>query len=220
MQTAPVGGAPATPSIAPNDALGRDEFLTLLVAQLQNQDPLSPMDGQEMAVQLAQFSSVEQLMQLNENVEAQTAANDAMAGTLATTLGSSLLGREVLAAGDLMTVPDQSTVTVDLPASGGAANVKLYDADGREVATKALGYLPGGRQEIDMSSLTSSLPDGDYRYEVEAVDADGEEVPVQHYVRAVVDGLRFGASGLVLMAGNLEIPLSELAELTEAQTNP
>ena len=217
MQTAPIGGAPATPSFEPTSALGRDEFLTLLVAQLQNQDPLSPMDGKEMAVQLAQFSSVEQLMQLNENVEAQTAANEGIANTLVTTLGSSLLGREVLAAGDLMTVPDQNEVTIDLPSSGGAATVTLYDVDGREVATKALGYLPGGRQEIDVSGLTSGLPDGSYRFEVEATDADGQDLPVQHYVRAVIDGLRFGASGLVLMAGNLEIPLSELAELTEAQ---
>ena len=51
-----------------NDAMGKDEFLKLLVAQMKNQDPLNPMDGQQMAAQLAQFSSVEQLISANDTL--------------------------------------------------------------------------------------------------------------------------------------------------------
>jgi len=51
------------------DALGRDTFLTMLVAQLQNQDPLNPMDGTDFSAQLAQFSQLEQLINLNESME-------------------------------------------------------------------------------------------------------------------------------------------------------
>lgn len=54
----------------PGGKLGKDEFLKLLVAQMKNQDPLNPMDGQQMAAQLAQFSSVEQLVTANETLEA------------------------------------------------------------------------------------------------------------------------------------------------------
>jgi flagellar basal-body rod modification protein FlgD len=54
----------------PGGKLGKDEFLKLLVAQMKNQDPLNPMDGQQMAAQLAQFSSVEQLVTANESLEA------------------------------------------------------------------------------------------------------------------------------------------------------
>ncbi len=67
------GSGPAAPTQPKtvektNDALGKDEFLKLLVAQMKNQDPMNPMDGQQMAAQLAQFSSVEQLISANDTL--------------------------------------------------------------------------------------------------------------------------------------------------------
>jgi flagellar basal-body rod modification protein FlgD len=70
----PVGAAePSAPRTLPTNAnaMGRDEFLKMLVAQLKNQDPLNPMDGKDMAAQLAQFSTVEQLIQMNKTLEGQ-----------------------------------------------------------------------------------------------------------------------------------------------------
>ena len=70
--TTPVLGPAAptktTTTTKKNDALGKDEFLKLLVAQMKNQDPMNPMDGQQMAAQLAQFSSVEQLINANDTL--------------------------------------------------------------------------------------------------------------------------------------------------------
>ncbi len=62
--TTPNSGTPATPA-TPGGAMGKDQFLQLLVAQMRNQDPTSPMDGTQMAAQLAQFSTVEQLQNAN-----------------------------------------------------------------------------------------------------------------------------------------------------------
>ena len=56
------------------DVMGKEEFLTLLVAQLQHQDPLNPDEGTEFTAQLAQFSSLEQLMSINENIETMNTA--------------------------------------------------------------------------------------------------------------------------------------------------
>ena len=60
-------------------SMGKEEFLTLLIAQLKNQDPLSPTNPEEMAAQLAQFSSLEQLINVNEKLESQEASNSVMA---------------------------------------------------------------------------------------------------------------------------------------------
>jgi flagellar basal-body rod modification protein FlgD len=71
----PVGRAEPTPAPArpvgapPGGTMGKDAFLKLLVAQMKHQDPLNPMDGQQMAAQLAQFSSVEQLIDANTRLE-------------------------------------------------------------------------------------------------------------------------------------------------------
>lgn len=90
---APVIG-PATPTQSTtarkaNDAMGKDEFLKLLVAQMKHQDPLNPMDGQEMAAQLAQFTSVEQLLAANDTL---AEIRDLMMG--ATTPGEGDAGAE------------------------------------------------------------------------------------------------------------------------------
>ena len=64
----PAAPTPPKTNTKRNDELGRDEFLKLLVAQMQSQDPLNPMDGQQMAAQMAQFSSVEQLIKSNDTL--------------------------------------------------------------------------------------------------------------------------------------------------------
>lgn len=68
---APLGPTGERPTALPSNPLGsmgKDDFLKLLVAQMRNQDPLSPSDGKEMAAQLAQFSSVEQLVTVNDTL--------------------------------------------------------------------------------------------------------------------------------------------------------
>ena len=95
----PVGSAtPTTPGTIPSNPkgqLGKDEFLKLLVAQMQNQDPLNPQDGQEMAEQMAQFSSVEQLVEMNANFKAQQAAQSSLAEALGNSMTLGMIGQNV-----------------------------------------------------------------------------------------------------------------------------
>jgi len=101
MITAPIGGiAPMRDTNAPNSssdsasnaitnaaggAMGKDQFVQLLVTEMKNQDPMNPMDGKDLAAQLAQFSSVEQLMNINTKLDNFTAL---LTGTPAPTSGS------------------------------------------------------------------------------------------------------------------------------------
>jgi flagellar basal-body rod modification protein FlgD len=100
MITAPIGGTrPARDTAAPNGsnsstnnaitnaaggAMGQDQFVQLLVTQMKNQDPMDPMDGKDLAAQLAQFSSVEQLMNINTKLDNFTALLTPAATTPAT----------------------------------------------------------------------------------------------------------------------------------------
>jgi len=72
----------------PGSALGKDEFLKLMMIQMRNQDPLNPMDNQAMLSQMAQFSSLEQMSNLNSNMSQQQASQGLMQAT-------GLLGRRV-----------------------------------------------------------------------------------------------------------------------------
>src|SRR5690606_15024236 len=163
--------------------MGKEEFLKLFVAQMKNQDPLNPMQGEELAAQLAQFSSVEQLINLNQQLEAQSSSSAAMIQTLQNGSAANLIGREVFAAGDAVVVPENGSaaVTVSVANAGGAGVLHVYDLAGKEVGTRDLGLIPGGRQTIELGSAADGLAAGGYTYSVKVVDAAGATVPVQTY---------------------------------------
>lgn len=216
MITQAVGGAGYTQAPeAPGGKLGKDEFLKLLVAQLRNQDPANPSRPEEFAAQLAQFSSLEQLIQVNANLSAQARSNAAMAVALSNSAAVGVLGKTVLAAGDMVeiTAEGAQTVTVGVAGTGGSATVTILDENGREVGSRVVGAIGGGRQEIDLGSAADGLPPGRYTYKVAVKDGDGAPVRVQTFTRAVVDGLRYGPHGPTLTSGKLEIPLADVVEI-------
>ena len=213
--------APLTPTAPkPNDAtgdakLGKEEFLQLLVAQLKNQDPLNPSDPQEFAAQLAQFSSLEQLINVNETLANQADTNSAMAAALNNSAAVGVLGKTVLALGDSVEVSGtgEETITVGVEGTGGEAVLTLYDADGTKVGSRLVGAIGGGRQEIELGDAATGLEPGTFRYELTVTDATGESLQVQTFTRAAVDGLRYGPQGPMLLSGGLEIPLANVVEI-------
>ena len=125
-------GTSSTTDTGPKQTLDKDAFLTLLVAQLKHQDPTSPLQPHELAAQLAQFTSVEQLTQLNSSMESQTAAAHMATLVGQTSLSASLIGRQVLALGDQVTIPTSGSGSVHLEVGtgGGAATLKLMNSSG------------------------------------------------------------------------------------------
>jgi flagellar basal-body rod modification protein FlgD len=201
----------------PGGVLGKDEFLKLLIAQMRHQDPLSPMKGEELAVQLAQFSSVEQLINLNAAMADQQGTQIAMVEAINSSSALSAIGHTVMALGDSVIVPADGADAVEINfvvgGAGGSATIRIFDESGREVGSRPLGVLNGGRQSATLGSAGSSLPAGTYTYTVEVLDSNGEPVPTQTFVTGRVDGVRYGSTGPVLTAGPLEIPIGAIVEI-------
>lgn len=198
--------------------LGKDEFLKMLVAQMRNQDPLNPMQGEELAAQLAQFSSVEQLISLNQHMEAQSGSNDALLDALHRSSAVNLLGRNVLADGDLVNVAHggATQVTVNVANAGGQAVLRIFDPSGQEVGSRELGNIPGGMQAIELGSAADGLPSGAYQYRLEVTGQDKQQVPVRTYTTGRVEGIQYGSNGAMLTVGGLLIPFGAVIEVLPA----
>ncbi len=129
---------------ATDPAAAQDRFLKLLVAQLNNQDPMNPLDNAQMTSQIAQINTVTGIQQLNETVKglaSQFAAQQLMQG-------SALVGRQVLVDGDTLSLDAETgnaTGAFDLAGSAASVSVQILDASGKEIGNVNMGALPAGR---------------------------------------------------------------------------
>jgi flagellar basal-body rod modification protein FlgD len=201
--------------VQPGGALGKDEFLQLLVSQLRHQDPLNPADPQEFAAQLAQFSSVEQLLKIGEQLEVMAAGNEALIATINSSSAIDLIGKQVMVMGDTVEMPANGDlhVSVAVGGEGGSGELILRDEFGVEAGRVPLQTLEPGLQEIDLTALVGHVPPGKYTYSVELTDADGVAVEVTQFSIVTVEGVRYTPEGPVLKVGPDTIPLGDVLEI-------
>jgi flagellar basal-body rod modification protein FlgD len=196
----------------PGANLDKDAFMQLLVTQLRNQDPLSPMDPEQMASQLAQFSSLEQMIEQNKRFDDLISVTAQQAHIGNTALAASLIGKQVLAEGSAVRVGEdgRSEVMLDVGGQGGNAVVTILDEAGREIARIDLGRVERGSNRINAEI---ALPAGTYEARFEVLDGDGQKVP--HAARYVMDvsGVRFGEGGILLTDGKRLVPMSRVGEV-------
>lgn len=203
---------PYTPSTSGKKELGKEEFMQLLLVQLQNQDPLAPLEPHEFASQLANFSSLEQLTSLNDTIVGQTMSLDMVSQMTKASISASLIGREIVAAGNQVTIPAQgnATIRVEIGSTGGTARLTLLDDAGTEVAVRDLGQVRGGRRTLE---LPNDLPPGSYHYKLEVTDANGADVSVTTYTSGIAEGVQFDAGRIILRVGSLEIDMDDVVEI-------
>ncbi len=198
----------------PKSVLGKDDFLKLLVAQLKNQDPQSPMNADQMAAQLAQFSSVEQLQNIAQSLEKQQQLQGTLLSEVAAGSAVSTIGKTVTAASDLVRVGDGGTEALLVAGNGGPATVRLTDpATGATIAERFLGPVANGTATFDVRTLFPDVRDGLYRVAVSTPQGD-ETVPLATAVRGTVSGLATTSQGLMYVVGGVRLPLNAVTEIT------
>ncbi len=204
-----------------DDALGRDAFLTMLVAQLQNQDPLNPMEGSDFSAQLAQFSQLEQLMSLNDSMESLAASfsSDSEKDLMG------YMGKQVTGEVNSMQV-SQGEVSGGFFNLGQAAEVmvEVTDASGKAVKSIPMGTKGSGSHLISWDGTDNkgeAVSDGTYTYTVLANTGTGyAKVPNQ--VTGKVDGVVYSNDRAYLVVQGILLDSEALTSVTtvEDETTP
>ncbi len=202
---------------AKND-MGKDTFFQLLITQLQNQNPLNPMDGAEFTSQLAQFSQLEKLDNMGSTLEYMqlylASLNNAQA--------VEFIGKEIEANGDSIQLPEggSASLSYELKDDAGSVTVKIYDQDMKLVRTVEVGPQNGGSQEWSWDGKDNEgnqLEAGDYTFEVSASDVNGGDVAVTTYLKGVVTGVTFENGVTFLLLGQQKVSLGEVIRVNDQE---
>lgn len=208
-------GAGAGFAAAPKDSgsrdLGQQDFLTLMTAQLQNQDPFAPMENGEFLAQMAQFSTVSGLDTVNETLGA---ISGQIGGNRIAT-ASSLLGQQVLVPGTVAR-PDAAGVVqgvADLPEAASAVSVTYTDAEtGTVLHRQEVGAQPAGLMGFEWRDAPTALVEARGAVRI-AVQAEGA-APAAPFVYARVVGVQLPESGQDLTLDVEDYGLRSSLEIT------
>lgn len=211
-----------------NADLGKEDFLKLLVAQMTHQDPMSPLENTEMVAQLAQFSGLEQLMNMSAAVEDLALAQAVSNGSQMV----QFIGKEVLIEGNSITLGEAGELGdmgMDKPRSGADLNfsldgeasmvtVSVYDQSGTLVRTIETGPFESGESSIRWDGLDkdgNQAAPGDYTFEISATNTGGDSVGAHTRWRGVITGLTYENGYPELLIGDQRVQIGSIIEVRQ-----
>lgn len=196
--------------------LGQDAFMKLLIAQIQHQDPLKPMDDTAFVAQLAQFSSLEQQLSTNKLLELMTTQQKGLANNTVI----DLVGRNVTVRGSSTTLDSTglgTPVSFTLGAPAESVTVAIRNAAGDTVRTIEIGAKPAGLASVHWDGKNNQgivQPAGSYSVVVQAKGQNGAEIDVSQETSSTVQSISFDKGYAMLMLSNgVSAPAADLIQV-------
>lgn len=203
--------------VAGNPNLDKDAFFKLMLTQMKNQDPTNPMKSHEMAAQLANFSSLEQMQNMNKTLEEMKSGQKPTENFQAL----NLIGKAV--AGDSSKVirganDKDHDFKFTLPMEASEVSVKVRDSEGNIVRTYNLKGLKMGENKITWNGeddKSMKAAPGEYQFIAEAKGSDGKKIALKTDFDGVITGVSYSSDGPVLHVGNQAIRFADVKKITD-----
>ena len=214
-------GKDAAPQVInPKTQLGKDDFLHLLTMQLQYQDPLNPMDNTQFVSQMAQFSSLEQLQNMNKSLGDKSGAQDLLQSSFLKGQATSLVGKKVEIATDEAVYDGNHSTPLSYHLTPGMnrAHLQILDAGNRIVRDLDLSTRqPYGKVKWDGKSTDGTqVPAGAYRVLIAGEDANGQPVNGGEVLTGIkIQAVRYNGQEARIWANDQEYSMNDLRGITE-----
>ncbi|MBL7048075.1 MAG: hypothetical protein ISR96_00910 [Nitrospira sp.] len=200
---------------AAGKSLGREDFMNLLLKQLNSQDPMKPMDSTEFTAQLSQFSSLEELGNINATLDKVLSSQRDTQNAAA----SDLIGKNVQVEGSSTYLNDTADISYDLSTNAESVKIEVINSAGKHVRS-----IDAGNQDKGSSVYTwdgkdnfgNRQPEGEYTFEINAEDSDGESVLAATSASGTVKGVVFRDNKTyVVLQGNRDVPFDHIKSIEE-----
>jgi flagellar basal-body rod modification protein FlgD len=205
-----------------NPNMGKDAFFQLMMAQTKNQDPTNPLKSHEMAAQLAQFSSLEQMSNIHSVLSDMKKAqgNDSQYQAL------DLMGKTISGDNgkiDRMSGDEKHNIGFNLNDSASDVKVAISDAKGKVVKVIDLTSQPKGAVNLEWDGRDMDgnvLPPGNYKMSAEGKDLQGHKISVDTKFKGAVTGVQFTEKGPVMMIGNKTVLFKDVKQIENENKQP
>lgn len=201
-----------------NAALDKDAFFKLMLAQMKNQDPMNPLKNHEMAAQLAQFSTLEQMSNMNTTLMKIENKNSDPQNFQAL----NLIGKIVQGDSSRVTrsqFDKDHEFNFNAPQDLSEATIKVFNNKGEVKREFKLNNVNQGANKVvwnGMNEAGEKQPAGDYMFQIEAKNKQGQKVMVKTEFEGTISGMSFSAEGPVLQVGQQSIKLRDVRQITDS----
>lgn len=194
-----------------SNILSKDDFMRLLITQLKNQNPIEPMKNEDFIAQTAQFSSLEQLQNMNTLL---TSLESSM-NTSRNAIASSLIGRKVRTNGTIIQYNGKDIVPLRFNLNEDAVDVRvsIYGMNGELINTICSGSKPAGKNIIEWNGKGISgqnSPEGSYIYRVSALRENGEVMTDVYTTQGNVSSASFDKDNSYLNIEDKKVLLGDI----------
>jgi len=198
---------------APNQTLSQEDFMMLLLTQLRHQDPLTPMDSMEFTMQLAQFTSIDQLSDINKTLENVLMFQESLQNAMV----ANLIGKGVSVNGNSVYLNGNAELNYELLDDATSVTISIMDSTGTVVWSKDIGAQDAGSHTFiwDGTDMNGNpLPEGVYTFQIDALSADGSKAEAVTSSSGIVSEISFedGLTYLILQDGR-RVLLSDIQSI-------
>jgi len=205
------------PGLSGNQDISKDAFLQMLITQLKNQDPMQPMESQEFASQLAQFSSLESLNSIDTNVLEGVTADYVLTQSINNTMATTLIGRNATVSGNNFQYDENGAdLQFRLGDDAKIVTVTIRDENGNIVRTEEISNLELGNNTYlwDGSDSDGNEVGADtYTFSIQAENANGEAVQSNTYTVGNISSVRYENGVAILVINGQEYGLEDVIEV-------